>query len=76
MGWFTEHWSLALGNLIATVSCIIALWRLVVSRFDKKADKTEVQDLKKDIDHITERIDKIYDHLVNGKLVTKSSDER
>ncbi len=36
-------------------------------RIDGKADKKEIQRIGNQLDHLTDRVDKIYDHLINNK---------
>ncbi len=36
-------------------------------RVDSKADKDEMCRVGEQLDHLTDRVDKIYDHLINGK---------
>jgi hypothetical protein len=45
--------------------------RMSSGKIDKKAEKSDIDKLDKKADYITQRVDKIYDHLLNGKAKEK-----
>jgi hypothetical protein len=49
------------------MGALVGFYKFIDSKFASKADKTVVDKIDLKLDHITERIDHIYDRMINGK---------